>query len=91
MCWHKQLTCPTRQLISNAVQNGHEGRAPVIWRQVYLLYNQSAGDRDGVYPFIVRIQHLECLYVVLPKDGETLGGLFFKQGGANASILDGTS
>lgn len=43
---------------------------------MHLLYYQSARDGDGVYPFAVRILHLECLHAVLPKDGETLGAIF---------------
>lgn len=67
------------------------GHARVISWEVCLLYNQSAGDGDGVYPVTVRIQHLECLDVVLPEDGETLGRLPFKLTGTNASNLDSTS
>jgi len=49
---------------------------------MYLLYDQRAGDGDGVYPSTISVQHLECLHVVLPKDGETLPKPFVQSAGA---------
>ena len=55
----EQLTCPTRQLIPNAIRDDHEtgmgGHARVIQRQAYLLYNQCARDGNGVYPFAISV------------------------------------
>ena len=59
--------------------------------QMYLLYNQRAGDWDGVYPFSISIQHLERLHTVLPENCETLRAAFFQLSGVTASTLDGTS
>ena len=74
------LTCPTRQLIPNAIWNGRAvgvgGHARIEWH-VHLLYNQSARDGSGVYPFPVSVQHLERLDILLPKDGETLWARLF--------------
>jgi len=52
---------------------------------MYLLYNQRAGDGDGIYPSTISVQHLECLHVVLPKDGETLPKPFVQPAGAVVS------
>ena len=55
----EQLTCPTRQLIPDAIRDDHEtgmgGHARVIRWQVYLLYNQRARDGNGVYPFAISV------------------------------------
>ena len=56
------------------------------------LYNQRARDGDGVYPFTISVQHLECLYVVLPEDGETLrDAVIFQLAGVITSVLGSTS
>ena len=58
---------------------------------MHLLYNQRAGDGNGIYPFTVSVQHLERLYIFLPKDGETLRASFFQLSGVPTSALDSTS
>ena len=89
-----ELTCPTRQLIPDAVQDGHAvgvgGLARIQW-QIHLLYNQCAGDRDGVYPFTISVQHLERLHIFLPKNGKTLQPSLLQPSGVIIPALDSTS